>query len=85
MTKTIGHNSEKGEILMEVSIFKTSVINEEHINQLTPILNILVGSSYWNFDLEDIDNILRVYYPPTQNNFLASEIKKYGFVWIELD
>ena len=77
-------NVQNTEITMEISIFKTSVVTEANINELKAMLDILVGAGNWNFDLEDADNILRVYYPPHQNNFLANEIKKYGFVCIEL-
>jgi hypothetical protein len=69
---------------MEISIFQTSVVNEDQINKLAPLLNNLAGLKNWNFDLEDPDNILRVKYPPAQNNFLASEIRKYGFACVEL-
>ncbi|SHG25795.1 hypothetical protein SAMN05444483_10783 [Salegentibacter echinorum] len=72
------------EVKMEISIFRTSVATETNINELRAMLDILVGAGNWNFDLEDVDNILRVNYPPHQNNFLANELRKYGFVCIEL-
>ncbi|MFD2827208.1 hypothetical protein ACFSYG_12060 [Leeuwenhoekiella polynyae] len=80
----IKKQNQNTEIKMEISIFRTSVVTEANINKLKAILDILVGAGNWNFDLEDADNILRVYYPPYQNNFLANEIKKYGFLCTEL-
>ncbi|MEZ4810258.1 MAG: hypothetical protein R2819_07845 [Allomuricauda sp.] len=44
-----------------VLVFKTSVTAEKQIKTLRPLLNALVNrNGYWNFDLEDCDNILRV-------------------------
>lgn len=44
-----------------VLVFKTSVTKKEEIKKLRPLLNELIDQNgYWNFDLEDCDNILRV-------------------------
>ncbi|RYD70617.1 MAG: hypothetical protein EOP53_25110 [Sphingobacteriales bacterium] len=40
-------------------IFKTSVQNHQHVQQLKPLLNSCIGES-WSFDLEDCDKILRI-------------------------
>lgn len=43
-----------------IFVFKTSVKNKKQVKQLTPYLNTTVPNAKWNFDLEDIDNILRI-------------------------
>ena len=53
----------------EISIFRTSVNSENEVRQLKPLLDVIIGSKNWNFDLEDCDNILRVNYYPIMHNF----------------
>lgn len=43
-----------------IFVFKTSVQTKKQVKQLTPDLNLLLATATWNFDLEDIDNILRI-------------------------
>ena len=45
---------------MDILIFKTNVIKDEHVLQLMPHLNSIGGILKWNFDLDDSDKILRV-------------------------
>jgi hypothetical protein len=45
---------------MEVLVFKTNIQNSEKITKIAPYLDSLNGVTHWNFDLDDIDNILRV-------------------------
>ncbi|TMM58687.1 hypothetical protein FEE95_04460 [Maribacter algarum] len=68
----------------EISIFKTTIANEDEIGMVEDILNLIVGKNKWNFDLEDIDNILRINANIVVNNFLAQELKKFGFECVEL-
>ncbi len=68
----------------EISIFRTSVNSEDKIEQLKSLLNIIIGSDNWSFDLEDCDNVLRVNYYSIMNNFLIEEIHKMGFECIEV-
>ena len=68
----------------EISIFKTSVVSAEQIPFLSDILNTIIGPHFWNFDLEDKDNILRIEASPLVNNFLIQEINKLGFECEEL-
>lgn len=75
----------KSSLKREVSIFRTSVNSKYKIKLLKPLLNKLIGQENWNFDLEDRDNILRIYYFPIMNNFLAKEINKMGFECIEIE
>ena len=68
----------------EISIFRTSVINKGQIPMLKNTLDTIVGSQFWNFDLEDRDHILRIEANPIVNAFLAQEIRKLGFECEEL-
>jgi hypothetical protein len=43
-----------------VLVFKTSVTSCEEVIQLTPLLNQIISTQKWSFDLEDCDKILRV-------------------------
>lgn len=44
-----------------VWIFKTSVKNNNDIQNVKPVLDqMLLPDAFWNFDLEDCDNILRI-------------------------
>lgn len=43
-----------------IYVFKTSVKNKKHVQQLSPFLNDLLQQSKWNFDLSDCDKILRI-------------------------
>lgn len=43
-----------------ISIYKTSITNKEEISCLEVGLNKIAGIINWNFDMEDIDKILRV-------------------------
>jgi len=69
---------------MEISIFKTTITKEAEIRMVEEILNLIVGKNKWNFDLEDVDNILRINAKVVVNNFLTQELKKIGFECDEL-
>jgi len=69
---------------MEISIFKTTITKEAEIRMVEEILNLIVGKNKWNFDLEDVDNILRINAKVVVNNFLTQELKKIGFECNEL-
>ena len=43
-----------------IFVFKTSVQNENQINDLSSSLNKLLKDAQWNFDLDDCDKILRI-------------------------
>ncbi|MHA7099458.1 hypothetical protein [Roseivirga pacifica] len=43
-----------------IHVFKTSVKSEKQVSLVGAFLNILLPYEAWNFDLEDIDRILRV-------------------------
>ena len=43
-----------------IFVFKTSVQNENQINDLSSSLNKLLKDAQWNFDLDDGDKILRI-------------------------
>jgi hypothetical protein len=43
-----------------ISVFKTSVKTRTQIKKLKPHIDEMLPRVKWNFDLHDIDNILRV-------------------------
>jgi len=68
----------------EISIFRTSIRNDEDIESVQNMLNMVVGQNQWNFDLEDTDHILRIHANILVNAFLAQEVQKLGFACEEL-
>jgi hypothetical protein len=68
----------------EISIFKTNLKQENEIQNVSNILNLIVGNDKWNFDLEDIDHILRIHANTVVNGFLIKEIEKLGYKCEEL-
>lgn len=68
----------------EISIFRTTISDENEIQSVANILNLIVGKGKWNVDLEDIDNILRIDANTMVNAFLAKELEKIGFECEEL-
>ena len=43
-----------------IFVFRTSVRTKTQAKKLTPHIDKILPAAKWNFDLEDIDNILRV-------------------------
>lgn len=68
----------------EISIFRTSVKDHNDIQKIKALLDTIVGKTFWNFDLEDRDNVLRINAITATNPFLAQEINKLGFECTEL-
>lgn len=69
----------------EISIFKTSINDEKDIQIVKGILDVIVGKNKWNFDLEDVDNILRIYSNTRIKAFLIQELYKLGYKCEELN
>ncbi|MBC8769266.1 hypothetical protein H4O18_14815 [Arenibacter sp. BSSL-BM3] len=68
-----------------ILVFKTSVSKKRQIKTLKPVLNNLITKNdYWNFDLEDCDNILRVETQAVQVDSVIRILKKHGFYCEEL-
>ena len=72
--------------MKQILVFKTSISNQVHIKRIQPMLNSLIArNGYWNFDLEDCDNILRI---ETQNQLppqtICNALTKQGFYCEEL-
>ncbi|WP_318309102.1 hypothetical protein [Flagellimonas crocea] len=68
-----------------IHVFKTSVKGKGQVRKLRPLLNHLVAKNgYWNFDLEDRDNILRVETQDLPAPVIASLLKNKGFLCEEL-
>lgn len=43
-----------------IYVFKTSIDTKSKLELANTLLNELLPNAYWNFDLEDCDNILRI-------------------------
>ena len=43
-----------------IFVFKTSVKTKMQIKKLKPHIDEILSNAKWNFDLHDIDNILRI-------------------------
>ena len=43
-----------------IYVFKTVVKTKTQVKKLKPLINQIVPSDKWNFDLEDCDKILRI-------------------------
>ncbi len=68
-----------------VLVFKTSVENKEEISRLKPILNtVMTKNDFWNFDLEDCDNILRIETNHLQPESVLGLLGMHGFYCEEL-
>lgn len=68
-----------------VLVFKTTVTKEGDISALKPVLNRLITKNgYWNFDLEDCDNILRVETQEVQVHSITQILNQHGFYCEEL-
>jgi len=68
----------------EISVFRTSIAHSKDIKKVKVVLDSIVGKNEWNFDLEDIDNILRIHAHVLVNGFLSQELQKFGFECEEL-
>jgi hypothetical protein len=68
-----------------ILVFKTSISKKNELKIVRPILNNLINKDdYWNFDLEDCDNILRVETHKLKSNVISSVLNKHGFLCEEL-
>lgn len=66
-------------MIKRVLVFKTSVIGNQQVDSLRPLLDNLVGGNDdWNFDLEDCDNILRVESSSIAAHDIASTLQLNG-------
>lgn len=68
-----------------VLVFKTSIHKKRHVNKLRPLLNQLMDKNgFWNFDLEDCDNILRVETQTLASTAICNVLINQGFLCEEL-
>ena len=69
-----------------ILVFKTSVTKKREVRTLKPVLNRLITKNdYWNFDLEDCDNILRVETKVVRVDSVIRILKHHGFYCEELE
>ncbi len=57
--------------MMEILVFKTSLLNSHIINDIGPSLDGHPNIFKWNVDLDDDDNILRI----IANNMAGEEVE----------
>lgn len=70
---------------MNVLIFKTSISETEQIGKIKPLLESLPTIKFWNFDLDDCDNILRIVSNNLNPESVESLLQGAGFYCKELD
>lgn len=66
-----------------ISVFRTSVLTWEDINQLRPHLDKLPQNK-WNFDLEDCDKILRIDSESEISEVIVKLLEEKGYYCEEL-
>ncbi len=69
---------------MPVYVFKTSVL-KENFDEVGQILNKVLCNSKWNFDFEDVDNILRVESTVDISNLVIQKLNELQFFCEELE
>lgn len=68
-----------------IYVFKTSVTTIQDVEKLKPELDVLSKNTYWNFDLEDCDNIFRIDSPFQYPKSLVDLLTFHGFECVELE
>ncbi len=68
-----------------VLVFKTSVVSQHAVAELTPVLNQTVGKGNWNFALDDCDRILRIKSPAIPAELAIFILNESGFDCVELE
>lgn len=76
---SIKNNNEK-----LVLVFKTNVNELNELGLLESLFNKLFGNAHWNFDLEDIDKILRIEHSFISSAQIMNLLKEFGFDCEEL-
>lgn len=69
---------------MTVYVFKTSITKTD-LSKITFILNNLLPDSKWNFDFDDIDNILRIESQHNISQQVISELTAKNYLCEELE
>ncbi|MGO3707196.1 MAG: hypothetical protein ACTJGD_04175 [Mesonia hippocampi] len=64
---------------MIVAIFKTDIVQEKEAQEIVEQLKNKLPTYEINFDLEDCDNILRVYGKNDKTNFVVRFMSNMGF------
>ena len=68
-----------------IFVFKTTVSNKRGIKIVKPLLDGLVPTSKWNFDLQDCDHILRIDSQKISSGKVIEVLKLQGFECEELE
>lgn len=64
---------------MIVAIFKTDIVQEKEAQEIVEQLKNKLPTYEINFDLEDCDNILRIYGTSDKTNFVVHFMSNIGF------
>lgn len=70
---------------MNIHVFKTNIINSNHVKQVGSSINTIDGIAKWNVDLHDIDKILRVETNDLTPEAIATVVQMAGYYCVELD
>ncbi|WP_256867515.1 hypothetical protein [Winogradskyella forsetii] len=75
----------KNSLMKPVLVFKTSICNSDDVSKLHPLLKqIMTPNDFFNFDLEDCDNILRVETSDLKAESVLGLLRRHGFYCEEL-
>lgn len=69
---------------MNILVFKTNLIDEGHVEQLKPSLDLHPGIIKWNVDLHDCDKVLRIVSPSLEAGEIESLVAGAGYQCEEL-
>lgn len=70
---------------MNILIFKTSISKTEQILAVKPLLESIPTVKFWNFDLDDCDNILRIVSNNLNPESVETLLKDAGYYCEELN
>jgi hypothetical protein len=70
---------------MEILVFKTNVENYRQVNTLRRYFKAVAGILRWNFDLSDIDRILRIEADELSPRLVENTLQQAGYFCKELE
>ncbi|GAB5409569.1 MAG: hypothetical protein BalsKO_19340 [Balneolaceae bacterium] len=65
-------------------VFKTNIDEEYKVSQLIYVLEKIEGIEYWNLDMEDWENILRIEFSNFEIEVLTEQLSKFSLEIEEL-
>lgn len=70
---------------MNIHVFKTNIINSNHVKLVGSSINAIDGVAKWNVDLHDCDKVLRVEANDLTPEAIATVVQMAGYYCVELD